>query len=142
MNRHMPLAVAALFGLLTSFACLPLLGISSAIASPAGYFPWAKAHGVLEPALFLWQTAVIGGIGVGAPALVSLAVLVGTFKQQRNLLVAIFAASLLMGLYVAVPMAYFESPGLPINQHWWSFGKEIALAIVVAGVLARVRHHA
>ena len=142
MKKHMPLAVAALFGLLTSFACVPLLGISSAIASPAGYFPWAKAHGVLEPALFLWQAAVIGGIGVGAPALVSLAVLVGTFTQQRVLLVVIFAAALLMGLYVAVPVAYFELPELPINQHWWGFGKETALAVVVAGVLASVRRHA
>jgi hypothetical protein len=140
--KLMPIAVAVLVGVLTAFACVPLLGISSAIAGPAHYFPWAKAHGVLEPALFLWEVVVIGGIGVGAPALVSLVVLVRTFTYARVTLVGAFAAALLCGLYVAVPMAYFETPQLPLNQPWWAFGKEMALALVAIGVAANVRHHA
>ena len=137
--KQMPIAVAALLGLLTAFGCMPLMGISSAVPAPIGYFEWARSHGLFKPALFAWNVAVVGGIGVGAPALVSLVVLVRTFAQRHVAIVGVFVAALLFGLYVAVPIAYFESPRLPVNLPWWSFGREMALALVAAGVLAIAR---
>jgi hypothetical protein len=140
--KRMPIAVAALLGLLTAFACIPLIGISSAVPAPREYFEWARLHGLLEPAVFVWNIVVVGGIGVGAPALVSLAVLVRTFAERHVAIVTVFVAALLFGLYVAVPVAYFDPLQLPVNLPWWSFGKEVALVLVAAGVLASVRRHA
>jgi len=65
---------AVLLGVCVAFVYVPLLGISSAIAAPKDLFPWAKANGVLEPALLAWYTLVIGGLGMALPVLAAMVV--------------------------------------------------------------------
>jgi hypothetical protein len=43
-----------------------------------------------------------------------------------------FVAGFLVARYLIVPAMYFESPLLLANRHWWSFGQELSVAIVVA----------
>lgn len=139
---EMPVVLAAFLGLLTAFACVPLMGISAAIPAPNVIFTWAKSHGVLEFAVLFWGTFVVGAIGVGAPAVVSLLVLLRTFRERRVVLAVTFSVALLLGLYVVMPLTYFEPLDLPSFKQWWSLGKEFALGIVLAGALVRASRHA
>lgn len=140
--RQMPVVLAAFLGLLTAFACVPLMGIAAAIPAPTAMFAWAKSHGILELAVLLWGTLVVGAIGVGAPAVVSLLVLLRTFRDRRVVLAATFSAALIFGLYVVVPFTYFEPLDIPSFKQWWSLGKEFALGIVLAGALLSAGRHA
>lgn len=140
--RGMPIVLAAFLALLTAFACVPLMGFSAAIPAPAALFPWARSLGILELAVLLWGTLVVGAIGFGAPALISLAILLRTFQERRVLLAVTFSVGLLLGLYVVVPLTYFEPLYLPSFKQWWSLGKEVALGIVLVGAILSVRRHA
>ena len=129
--RIRSIILAGFFGVLVAFLCVPLLGISSAIAAPRGLFSWAQSVGVLEPALFAWEIAVVGGLGLALPAVAALAVLRFAYPVHRMTAALSCLGGVFLGHCMIVPLVNFESPLYILNRHWWSFGQELSLAIVL-----------
>ncbi|MGH9694372.1 MAG: hypothetical protein ACRD5Z_09540, partial [Bryobacteraceae bacterium] len=95
----------------------------------------------LEPALFAWETLVVGGLGLALPILAALVVLCLAFPRSRITVVSAFLVGALLGHYLIVPITYLDSPLVFLNRQWWSLGQELSVLIAVGVVCMWARPH-
>ena len=133
----------ALAGAALSFAVIPLVGWSSAIAMPIAYIDWFRSAGSVGLGSFVWEFFVVGLLGAGIA--VSLATVVTLFaaRSHRAATVCLF----LLGFFVGVHLLhhlYFgqtEFIGASLFGRGW-LGYGIELSVIFGAAMAALIHKA
>jgi hypothetical protein len=132
-------AILALFvGTGMLFLLEPLIGYSSAVAAPAGFFDWFRSHLSIELGVLAWDMSVVFGLPVLVPvALVTL--LVSWFSKLNSYAVAaIVAVGVLLAVHALMPL-YYGSPHVGL-RHWWANALEYSILLgAAAGALVSHR---
>jgi len=126
-------------GVLTAFLAVFTIAITAAIAAPMGFFDWFKSRGILTAGLFLWDLAVVFGLGLGTVVLLSL---LASFRLAARPLVGftiLFVAGFLLTSHVIVPIIY----GTPLSFFYLrpvnGFALEVSLILAAVSALLLAR---
>lgn len=139
-STRVQLGFCALLGIVVGLVLISTLARTAALSAPRAIFMGLHSRAAFEIGLFLWGAVVVYGLGAGIISLAALlsAYALGVMPTLRSGL--LFIASVLVTLYVIVPLAN-EMPIEPalLSRRWWAYGLEFDLlaSVLLATVIAR-----
>lgn len=123
-------------GIVIAFVATFVIGYTSAIAAPQLWFTW---FGSTEVGLFLWDTIVVYGLGVGVPAVLALFIAFRFTIKPTMYSGITFVIGVLLAAYVLLPLVYDTPLSLAYTRPWWGYGFEVSLICAVLAALLLTR---
>lgn len=135
-STRVQLFFCALLGFVVGLVLVSTLARTAAITAPRWIFLGSHSRTAFEIGLFLWGAVVVYGLGAGIIAFAALlsAYSLGVTPTLRSAL--LFVASILLTLYVLVPLAEQTAIEPAFARRWWAYGLEFDL--VASMLLARL----
>ena len=132
INGNAQLLLCFLAGLGIAIVAISPIAVTSAIATPAGFLPWFRAMGAIGVGLFVWNTLVVHGLGVGLLAFFVLFALYRGPVSPTVRSAGFFVAGSLTAFHLIIPLAYRTPLSLVVTRYWWSYSLELALVLAAA----------
>ena len=133
----------ALAGFALSFAVVPLVGWSSAIAYPVGWSDWFRSFASVHLWVFLWDFAVVGSLGAGIAIFLAVIGILFVARTKHVATVPIFLVVFFVCIHVLQPIfqgqAHLVMP-IVFGRNWSGYG--IELSIVFWAAVAALTHKA
>lgn len=135
-------AVFLVTGIGIAIVAVPVMGIIMAVAIPAEYFAWFRAHGVPSAGLFVVNFALIF-FSLGIPTAAFLVMLYRFLYPVTKVSVIAF----LFGFFVTIELAIPVINGFRFADYaqlpWYAYAFHIAMisAVLPAYLVARRRRH-
>ncbi|NJN05507.1 MAG: hypothetical protein HC814_02675 [Rhodobacteraceae bacterium] len=144
MNRKVITFVLIAFaGVALAFAVVPLLGRTTAIASPASYNDVFRAIGSIELANLVWNFAVVGLLGAGIAVFLACLLALWVARTSRFATIATFVAGFFVGGHVLTPIYFGQAEYITavlFGRSWWGYGIELSvLCSAAAAALVHLR---
>lgn len=128
-----------LLGGLTAVLTIFTIAITAAIAAPISFFDWFKSRDALTAGIFIWDLAVVYGLGLGVLAFLLLLAAFRLVARPSFWSALLFVMGFLLTAHLAVPI----SSGTPLSFFYSrpvnGFALEVSLIVAAVGALLLAR---